>query len=715
MNICIDVGNSTIGIGAFKDNKLVERMVVTTDPRFTEDEFYQLFKKPFAVIEKGQDTIDSIIYSSVVPQINVPLLGALKKLTNIDPLLINANTKTDLSTKVDNPLEIGNDLIADLVGAKEKYGFPCLIADLGTASKILLLDNEGAFTSCLIMPGLTLSAESLSNKAALLPEVSLIAPDSVMAKNTLGAMNAGIVYGHADMILGLIKRYESELGYTCMHILTGGGAVYLKEILKNDFIYDQNLNLDGLNIIINKNSKQEIVMAKDNFYQNLVKPYQKEMMKSLKELIAIDSTYDESTKDKENPFGKGVSKALQYIADMAKKDGFIVNNYDNYVVEILTNELEPNVTIMAHTDIVPVGTGWPQSPFEMVEKDGTLYARGVADDKGPLMSCYYGLKALRDNNLLGNYQVRFLVGGNEERGSLCMEHYFQTLKKKQPTYGFSPDSAYPLTYAEKGIIGFVVRGKINLPQVISIEGGVASNSVIEKCEVVLKEDDFDLITYLNEKEVDYSYIIKGHQLTLTFNGVAAHGSVPWMGKNAALSAVKNLGEYYKNKDLLKLYDLYSAPRGEGVNAAAHSEDMGDNSLNVGLFSLENGQFEMTVNYRHVETVTAEQMISNIKEASKPFEVEVLSISKLLYYPKDSELITTLLKVYQEETGDYKTPIIASGGGTYAKEANNIVAFGMEYPGYDCKMHGVNECTEKKYLFESMGIYAHAIVELGKKI
>ena len=255
MNICIDVGNSTIGFGAFKDNKLVERMVVTTDPRFTEDEFYQLFKKPFVVVEKGQEIINNIIYSSVVPQINVPLLGALKKLVNVEPLLINANTKTDLSTKVDNPNEIGNDLIADLVGAKEKYGYPCLIADLGTASKILLLDKEGAFTSCLIMPGLTLSAESLSSKAALLPEVSLIAPDSVMAKNTLGAMNAGIVYGHADMILGLIKRYESELGYACKHILTGGGAVYLKNILKDDFIYDQNLNLDGLNIIINKNSK----------------------------------------------------------------------------------------------------------------------------------------------------------------------------------------------------------------------------------------------------------------------------------------------------------------------------------------------------------------------------------------------------------------------------------------------------------------------------
>ena len=252
MNICIDVGNSTIGIGVFENNILAERMIVNTDPKSTEDEFYQLLKKPFTFI-KGDKKIDAIIYSSVVPQINIALLGALKKLTNVKPLLINPNTKTDLDIKVDNPLEIGNDLIADLVGAKEKYGYPTLIADLGTASKILLLDKTGTFTSCLIMPGLTLSANSLSSKAALLPEVSLIAPESIMAKNTLSAMNAGIVYGHADMILGLIKRYEKELGYPCQHILTGGGAVYVKDILKDDFIYDQNLNLEGLNIIINKN------------------------------------------------------------------------------------------------------------------------------------------------------------------------------------------------------------------------------------------------------------------------------------------------------------------------------------------------------------------------------------------------------------------------------------------------------------------------------
>ena len=455
-------------------------------------------------------------------------------------------------------------------------------------------------------------------------------------------------------------------------------------------------------------------MEKTMFYQDLVKPYQEEMMKSLKEFIAIDSVYDEETKDETNPFGKGVSKALQYIENLAKKDGFIVHNYDNMVVEILTNELEPNVTIMAHADVVPTGTGWPQDPFELTEKGDFLYARGVADDKGPLLSCYYGLKALIDNNLLGNYQVRFLVGGNEERGSACIEHYFQTLKKKQPTYGFSPDSAYPLTYAEKGIGGFLVKKDIDLPEVISMKGGVASNSVIEKCEVLMKED-LNFVAYLNNNDVDFSYLAKGEQMLLTFNGLAAHGSVPWMGKNAAMEAVKQLGNYYKNADLLLLYKLYSPLRGEGVNAAAHSEDMGDNSLNVGLFSLENGKLEMVVNFRHVETVTSEQMMKNIIKASKPFEVINGGFSPVLYYPKDHPLIKTLLRVYQEETGDLDTPIIASGGGTYAKEADNVVAFGMEYPGHDPKMHGVNENTKKSYLFESMGIFAHAIIELGKLI
>ena len=255
MNVCIDVGNTTIAFGFYHNDKIQCKMVHNTIINRTEDEYVVLLNSTLSSLKVNKDEIERIIYSSVVPSINQPFKAALDRVLNVEILSVGPGIKTGLALRVDNPNEIGSDLIADLVGAKEKYGYPTLVIDLGTASKILLLDKSGAFTSCVILPGLSLSAASLTSKAALLPEVSLDKPKTILAKNTVEAMNAGIVYGHADMILGLINRYEKELGYPCKHILTGGGAVYVKDILKNDFIYDQNLNLDGLNIIINKNQK----------------------------------------------------------------------------------------------------------------------------------------------------------------------------------------------------------------------------------------------------------------------------------------------------------------------------------------------------------------------------------------------------------------------------------------------------------------------------
>jgi succinyl-diaminopimelate desuccinylase len=176
-----------------------------------------------------------------------------------------------------------------------------------------------------------------------------------------------------------------------------------------------------------------------------------------------------------------------------------------------------------------------------------------------------------------------------------------------------------------------------------------------------------------------------------------------------------LGEFYANEDFKTLFELYAPLRGEGLKADAVSDNMGTNSLNVGIISYETGKLEMVVNYRHVETVTSEQMIAKVVENSKPFHVEVLGISPLLFYPKDSVLINTLLDVYQKETGDFVTPPIATGGGTYAKEADNVVAFGMEFPGHNSLMHGVNENVEIAHLEKAMAIYARAIIELGKKI
>ena len=455
-------------------------------------------------------------------------------------------------------------------------------------------------------------------------------------------------------------------------------------------------------------------MRKKTFYDKLTAPYQKELMKSLEKFVAINSVYDETTINEQNPFGAGVSDALNFITELARNDRFEVNNYDNKVVEILYARGEKNLTIMAHADVVPAGSGWNDSPFKLVEKKGTLYGRGVADDKGPLLATYYAFKALRDEGLLGGYEIRFLVGGNEERGSACMEHYFHTLHKKQPTLGFSPDSDFPLIFAEKGIINFEVSTDVEIPGLISLKGGVASNAVIDRCDLKM-ELDLNFLKYVmsNYHREEAAIHTEDDVTTVTFIGKAAHGATPEQGKNAGLMALACLAGYTKDPKLEKLVKMYEPLDGTGYKCGGESEEMGHNSSNVGLVSILNGQFKMTVNFRYVNTCSKEQLIKAIKSSNKGMDVEILGDSPLLYFSQEDKLITTLLNAYRSETGDTKSKPLAIGGGTYAKEADNVVAFGMQFPGWESNMHSPGESVRKEDLFKAMGIYARAIVELGR--
>lgn len=461
--------------------------------------------------------------------------------------------------------------------------------------------------------------------------------------------------------------------------------------------------------------EKEKKMSKNSKFSELSKIYENELVANLYDFVAINSVYDETTANEENQFGIGVSKALQFITDLAIKDGFKATNYKNKVVEILCGEGDKNITIMAHADVVPAGaTGWKQDPFEVTEENGVFCGRGVADDKGPLLSAYYAMKLLRDNGMLGDYQIRFLVGGNEESGSLGIEYYFKDLKKSQPTYGFSPDAEYPLIFAEKAITNFVVSGAFKVNEVISIEGGVASNSVIEKCVVKLEKTS-KIADYIKENNINAEIKENANDVEVTFIGKAAHGATPEEGVNAGMIAIDTLGKFYGSDDLNKIVELYSDLYGAGINAYTESPDMGKNSLNVGLLSYKDGKFSMTVNFRFVDTVNGDELIANIKEASKPYSIEVISEAPLLFYPKDSVLVSTLLEAYQTESGDYESKPKAIGGGTYAKEADNVVAFGMEFPGWNSQMHSPGESCRREDLIKSISIYARAIYELGKKL
>lgn len=237
MNICIDVGNTTFVVGLYDKDTLIKKDFFLVENRNYKDDFSSLLRRMDIDLTK----INKVMYSSVVPHVDeviLPILG--NKVHHVK------ESKIDIKFPNIDMNEVGDDLLAALVGAKKKYHYPTLIADLGTASKVLLLDKNGAFDTCLIIPGLSMSIASLSNKAALLPDIELQVPTSALAHNTIEAMNAGVILGHAEMLTGLFKRIEKEIGYPCKHILTGGSAIYLKDIIKDEFIYDENLCLDGL-------------------------------------------------------------------------------------------------------------------------------------------------------------------------------------------------------------------------------------------------------------------------------------------------------------------------------------------------------------------------------------------------------------------------------------------------------------------------------------
>lgn len=457
-------------------------------------------------------------------------------------------------------------------------------------------------------------------------------------------------------------------------------------------------------------------MVKNSIFAKITSQYKDELLKNIKAWCSINSQYDESTASEDDPFGKGVSDALAFFEKLAKDSGLKVKNYDNYVVEATIGEGPKNITIMAHADVVPEGTGWDQNPFVVVEKKGILYGRGVADDKGPGLACFYALKALKDANMIGNhYQIRFLVGGNEESGSRCMEHYFKELKKPQPTYGFSPDSSFPLIFAEKGIFNFEASKKISTKGLISIHGGTASNSVIEKCTIKFELNE-NIIPFIVRNYPDVQVRTNDDVVAITFTGLAAHGSVPQEGKNAGMMACEFIARYTKDPDFVKILELFGDVYGKGVNGYKNTPEMGKNSLNVGLINYEEGGvLSIVVNFRYVNGVVDKEIKAKIKEACKPFAVKCSPTSPLLYFNKKDPLIVTLLNAYKAETGERSARPLSTGGGTYAKEADNVVAFGMEFQGRDPKMHAVGENVSIEDLTDAMAIYAHAIYELGRLI
>ncbi len=470
----------------------------------------------------------------------------------------------------------------------------------------------------------------------------------------------------------------------------------------------------GFPKLTNYRKEEENSMSKRINYDELLNKYHDEALNTLKQFVSIDSSYDKKSVSEADPFGKGVSKALNYITGLAIKDGFRAINYDNKVVEISYGEGDKDILVLAHADVVPATGKWSYNPFEVTLKDDILYGRGVSDDKGPLICCYYALKAIKENNLAKDYKIRFVIGGNEENGSECVKYYFDTLKKPQPTYGFTPDSEFPIVYGEKGFINFNIKGSLKLEHLISITSGVAYNAVIDK--TIIKVDDEKIFNLLSNKNLIDESTFKDGVYTIIHYGKSAHGSTPELGVNSSIEILNALKEYYKdNEQFINLMNFITPLDGSGLNIEGYSKDMGNNSFNVGLLNYGKDIIDIGVNFRYVNGCDENIIKNNIVANLKDYKISFLESSKLLYFDKKSPLIKTLLKSYQRVSKDKKSKPITTGGGTYAKEANNTVAFGMQHADFPTHMHEADEQIRLSDFYLAMKIYLDAILSLGKLI
>lgn len=254
MVLTVDIGNTNIMLGGFENDALRFVARISSNVLETEDEYACRLLSVLKLKQIDKNTITGAIISSVVPPLNSVMKRAVNIVFGIDPLMVGPGIKTGIGIQCDNPSSVGADLICACVAVHSIYGGPALVADMGTATKIIAVNAKGAFVGVSLMPGVLMGLEALSDGTAQLPKVSLEAPPTIIAKNTVDCMKSGAVFGHAAMIDGMIDRINSEFGDELPVYATGGFSHVIVPHCQHKLIPDEHLVLKGLNILYNKNN-----------------------------------------------------------------------------------------------------------------------------------------------------------------------------------------------------------------------------------------------------------------------------------------------------------------------------------------------------------------------------------------------------------------------------------------------------------------------------
>ncbi len=253
MLLAIDIGNTNITLGTYDKDVLSFTARIETKKGCTADEYAVIIKNILILHEIDYHEIEDAIISSVVPYVSSSISQAISILCHIVPIEIGPGVKTGLNIKIDNPAQLGADIVAGAVGAINEYNLPCAIIDMGTATTISVVNDKSEFIGTIICAGIRLTLDSLTKNTSQLPSIDLKPTDKIIGKNTVDSMRSGLIHGTAAMIDGIIDRISNEIGEVPTIVATGGFSKTISNLCRNEIIFNDNLLLEGLKYIYELN------------------------------------------------------------------------------------------------------------------------------------------------------------------------------------------------------------------------------------------------------------------------------------------------------------------------------------------------------------------------------------------------------------------------------------------------------------------------------
>ena len=431
-----------------------------------------------------------------------------------------------------------------------------------------------------------------------------------------------------------------------------------------------------------------------------------EFLTSLKTLISYPSVLNEG--ENGTPFGQAIQDVLEKTLEICRGLGFTTyldpKGYYGYAEIGQGAEL---LAVLCHLDVVPSGdeADWQTPPFEATIKDGWVFGRGVQDDKGPSMAALYAVKSLLDSGVKFKKRVRFIFGTDEETLWRCMGRYNEL--EETATLGFAPDSSFPLTYAEKGLLQVKLHGPGS--NQLELEAGEAFNVVPGKASY---QGELLEPVVASLQAAAFEYEQNDQQVTLL--GLPKHAKDAAEGINAIVRLATVLQPLQAHPALAFIAEAVGEDATGGrLFGDISDEPSGRLSFNIAGLTLNSEKSEIRIDIRIPVLADKDQLVAKLAEIAGRYQLNYEEFDYLapLYVPKDSELVSTLMAIYQEKTGD-TSPAMSSGGATFARTMPNCVAFGALFPGAEQTEHQANERAFLDDLYRAMDIYAETIYRLA---